>query len=235
MELIGVYEIASLAGVSPQAVSNWVTRKYISQAVGATRQRACLGRGGNTFLARAGEPDPRYKTKEQRNEELCRRHRIHAQRDHDCAGWETMSYMTQSDNRIVCGRFTEHINPKAPYEILVGDLPKVRRKAEALAAQGGTIPVFMKERQIAGSIAGQCKSSGSKPTRTPYKSPRAWTSERQGHRDPDVSGGALAPLPRTQGDVDGPHAHRKATFGAECRMTTRMRWLRGKHSPTQRS
>ena len=61
-------------------------------------------------------------------------------------GGETMSYLPQSDNRIVCGRFKkEDMNPKAPYEILVGDLPKVRRKAEALAAQGGTIPVFLKE------------------------------------------------------------------------------------------
>jgi hypothetical protein len=37
------------------------------------------------------------------------------------------------------------MNTGAPYQILVGDPPRVQRKAEKLAAQSGTIPVFIKQ------------------------------------------------------------------------------------------
>ena len=46
----------------------------------------------------------------------------------------------------VCGRFTSSMNPDAPHEILVGESPVIQRKAERLAAQGGHLPVFLKER-----------------------------------------------------------------------------------------
>lgn len=55
-----------------------------------------------------------------------------------------MSYLPQKGSRIVCGRFTSEMNPEAPERVLVGNPPKVQRKAELLAAQGGVLPIFMK-------------------------------------------------------------------------------------------
>ena len=71
----------------------------------------------------------------------------YAMRDiHGVIGGDTMSYLPQSGGRIVGGRFKKgEMNPNAPYQIIVGDLPQVRRKAELLASQAGTIPVFLKE------------------------------------------------------------------------------------------
>jgi hypothetical protein len=60
-------------------------------------------------------------------------------------GGDNMSYLPETGGRIVCGRFTTDMNPKAPERVLVGDRPRVKRKAELLAQQGGTLPVFMKE------------------------------------------------------------------------------------------
>lgn len=61
-------------------------------------------------------------------------------------GGDQISYLPQVAGRIVCGRFkTSDMNPNAPYEILVGDLPRVTRKAQILGAQAGPIPVFLKE------------------------------------------------------------------------------------------
>jgi hypothetical protein len=57
---------------------------------------------------------------------------------------EVQSYLPQFDGVIVCGRFSLDMNPNAPYEVLVGDLPKVVRKAELLVQQGHAIPVFIK-------------------------------------------------------------------------------------------
>lgn len=64
----------------------------------------------------------------------------------DQLGGEMMSFLPRKDGRIVCGRFRQApFNPNAPYEILVGNLPKVRAHLDMLLAQGGTIPVFVKE------------------------------------------------------------------------------------------
>jgi hypothetical protein len=60
-------------------------------------------------------------------------------------GGDCMSYLPQVGTRVVCGRFTPAMNPNAPYEILVGDPPKVQRKAELLATQRGMLPVFLKD------------------------------------------------------------------------------------------
>ena len=146
MELMGLYEIATLAGVSPQAVSNWVTRKanfpkpLAQLASGPVWDGAAI----RSWLEQESLiPGTKQRSKGMKNFVVGTEYTLNAITT--ALGGETMSYLPQSDNRIVCGRFTEHMNPKAPYEILVGDLPKVRRKAEALAAQGGTIPVFMKE------------------------------------------------------------------------------------------
>lgn len=60
-------------------------------------------------------------------------------------GGDNMSYLPATGGRIVCGRFTTVMNPNAPERVLVGDRPRVKRKAELLAQQGGTLPVFMKQ------------------------------------------------------------------------------------------
>ncbi len=61
-------------------------------------------------------------------------------------GGEPVSYLPQRAGRIVCGRFKAGaMNPNAPYEVLVGNSPRVARKAELLASQGESIPVFIKE------------------------------------------------------------------------------------------
>lgn len=54
------------------------------------------------------------------------------------------TYLPQSKQTILCGCFTTIMNPEAPQCILVGNVPKVITKAERLATQGGSIPVFMK-------------------------------------------------------------------------------------------
>jgi hypothetical protein len=59
---------------------------------------------------------------------------------------EMMSFLPVHAGRIVCGRFRKApYNANAPYEVLVANHPKVRNHAERLVAQGGVIPVFVKE------------------------------------------------------------------------------------------
>lgn len=65
---------------------------------------------------------------------------------HAIVGGDMMSYLAQREGRIVAGKFKKgDMNPNAPYQVLVGNLPRVRKKAELLAAQRGSIPVFLKE------------------------------------------------------------------------------------------
>ncbi len=54
------------------------------------------------------------------------------------------TYLPQSRQTILCGCFTTVLNPEAPECVLVGDGPRILSKAEKLAAQGGSIPVFLK-------------------------------------------------------------------------------------------
>lgn len=136
-ELMGLQEIAQVAGVSSQAVGNWVQRKLDFPRPIATLAngsiwdgaeiRAWLEQGqvGRTNLVRGSV----YTLRE-----------IAA-----TLGGETQSYLPQRDGRIVCGRFTPEMNNRLPYEVLVGDLPRVRQKAELLARQVEPIPVFIKQ------------------------------------------------------------------------------------------
>ena len=54
------------------------------------------------------------------------------------------TYLPQSQQTILCGCFTTTMNPDAPECVLVGNSPRIMAKAEKLAAQGGSIPVFLK-------------------------------------------------------------------------------------------
>lgn len=145
MELLGVHEIANLAGVSPQAVSNWmnrhtnfprpVTRLASGPVWVAGPVRRWLGEMG--LLIEAAEED-----KSMSEFTIGREYSLAEIRA--ALGGETMSYLPQRGGRIVCGRFTKEMNPDAPLRVLVGDPPKVQRKAELMASQGGRLPIFMK-------------------------------------------------------------------------------------------
>lgn len=145
MELLGVQEIAKLAGVSPQAVSNWLNRhpdfpqpvaRLASGPVwmAAPVRRWLVDMG---FLINAAEE------REQMSDFTIGREYSMAE-IRAVLGGETMSYLPQHGSRIVCGRFTKEMNPDAPLRVLVGDPPKVQRKAELMARQGGRLPIFMK-------------------------------------------------------------------------------------------
>ena len=146
MELMGLYEIANLAGVTPQAVSNWVKRKMDFPKPVATLASGPVweGKAVRAWLGTLHSSNTRSKGAFM-SEFVVDQEYTHADIV-SALGGDTVSYLPQSEGRIVGGRFKAgKINPNAPYEILVGDLPRVRQKAELLAAQGGTIPVFMKE------------------------------------------------------------------------------------------
>jgi hypothetical protein len=145
MELMGTFEVARLAGVSAQAVSNWMVRRAdfptpMAQLAsgpvwdGAVMRRWLIRNGlmvGNDSAS--AEMDSFAVGREYTLAEI-----------RAVLGGETMSYLPQRGSRIVCGRFTTGMNPDAPEKVLVGDPPKVQRKAELLAQQRGILPIFMK-------------------------------------------------------------------------------------------
>jgi hypothetical protein len=146
MEIMGLYEIAVLAGVTPQAVSNWMARKP-----DFPRPMATLASGpvwdGSVVRAWLGSERsmPSKATREKAMKKFVVGDEYTLDAIVSALGGDTMSYLPQSKGRIVGGRFTTNMNPNAPYQILVGDRPQVRRKAELLAAQEGTLPVFLKQ------------------------------------------------------------------------------------------
>lgn len=71
-----------------------------------------------------------------------RRYQIHL-----ALGGELQTYLPQHRGKIVCGCFKPNLDPRAPYEILVENAPKVKEKAQILCKQGGTIPVFLKRQK----------------------------------------------------------------------------------------
>lgn len=146
MEIVGIFEIANMAGVTPQAVSNWLSRKPDFPKPMATLASGPVwdGKTIRAWLRRERAPGGKT-TREGAMKELQVGREYTLDEVVATVGGDTMSYLPQSKGRIVAGRFTANMNPKAPYQILVGDKPQVRRKAELMASQEGTIPVFMKE------------------------------------------------------------------------------------------
>ncbi len=145
MELMGLYEIAKAAGVTPQAVSNWVARKpdfpkpLTQLASGAVWD----GRVVRTWLKEqqlvSSEPTRR---REMHQFVVGQEYSFNAIAK--VFGGQSFGYLPQVGSRIVCGRFTIEMNPHAPYEVLVGDPPDVLRRAQTLLQQGGVIPIFIK-------------------------------------------------------------------------------------------
>mgnify|MGYP001163345183 FL=1 len=63
---------------------------------------------------------------------------------HDLLGGGVQSYLPRRDGRVVCGCFTQTLNPTAPDVVLVGDRPHVIRDAKLFATQQYPVPVFIK-------------------------------------------------------------------------------------------
>jgi predicted DNA-binding transcriptional regulator AlpA len=137
LELFGLQEIARLAGVSAQAVSNWVQRKPDFPQPIATLASGSIWKGSDIRA---------WLERDQVHSTSFLRGKVYALRQITATlGGETQSYLPQRDGRILCGRFTVEMNNRLPYEVLVGDLPRVRHKAQLLALQAEPIPVFIKQ------------------------------------------------------------------------------------------
>lgn len=55
------------------------------------------------------------------------------------------TYLAKRNGRIVCATLTREHNPRAPEVLLVGNKAKNMERGELFCAQGGPIPVFIKE------------------------------------------------------------------------------------------
>jgi len=64
---------------------------------------------------------------------------------HDVLGGGVQSYLPRRDGRVVCGCFTQTLNPTAPDVVLVGNRPHVLRDAKLFAAQRYPVPIFIKQ------------------------------------------------------------------------------------------
>ena len=147
MELMGLYEIARVAGVTPQAVSNWVARKPDFPKPLAVLASGAVWDGPTVraWLARR-QLLPHETAQRQTLDQFTRGQEYPFNAITEVLGGQSFGYLPQVGSRIVCGRFRMEMNPRAPYEILVGDPPGVFDKAELLVKQAGVIPVFIKAR-----------------------------------------------------------------------------------------
>src|SRR5258708_6829387 len=145
MDLMGLYEIAQAARVTPQAVSNWVARKpdfpepLAQLASGAVWD----GRVIRAWLLQQ-QLVTSAPARRREMHQFVVGHEYTFNAIAEVFGGQSFGYLPQVGSRIVCGRFTMEMNPHAPYEVLVGDPPGVLRRAEMLVEQGGVIPVFIK-------------------------------------------------------------------------------------------
>lgn len=64
---------------------------------------------------------------------------------HDVLGGGVQSYLPRREGRVVCGCFTQALNPTAPDVVLVSDRPHVIRDAKIFASQQYPVPVFIKQ------------------------------------------------------------------------------------------
>lgn len=143
---MGLNEIATAAGVSPQAVSNWRNRADLPEPLTTLASGPIWdGRAVRAWLKATGRLLDQAARDIRMNAFIEDHEYTHAQVV-AAIGGEPQSYLPQSNGRIVGGRFKkDDMNPKAPAEVIVGNLPRVSRKAEMIATQEGAIPVFLKE------------------------------------------------------------------------------------------
>ncbi|MCX7175607.1 MAG: hypothetical protein NT159_17105 [Proteobacteria bacterium] len=145
MELVGISEIAALASSTRSAISNWVARDPSFPKPVA--DLAC----GQIWNKRTIELwlENNHHLRETEVSAIANL-QIEQVYTHDfiCKvfGGDAKggTYLPQSQQSILCGCFTTTLNPEAPECVLVGNGPRILAKAEKLAVQGGSIPVFLK-------------------------------------------------------------------------------------------
>lgn len=142
MDLVGLAEIAEMAGVSRQAVTNWTARHdsfpepLARLAAGPVWQRADIAAWLEAQGLSGGKPRTRF-----------RKGAVYTHADLiEAFGGEVKGgiFLPTREGRIVCGCIATEMNPEAPECVLIGDKPRVVARAEKMADQGGTIPIFVK-------------------------------------------------------------------------------------------
>src|SRR5262245_60288426 len=73
---------------------------------------------------------------------------------HEAVGGEVQSYLPRHRGRVVCGCFTQTLNPPAPDIVLVGNAPNVIKSAKQFAGQSEAVPVFLKQKSNAWEYVG---------------------------------------------------------------------------------
>lgn len=145
MELVSLAEIAEMAGVTRQAVANWTARHasfpapLARLAAGPIWERASVAQ----WLETQGL------TQDKGSRMKFRKGSIYSHANLiEAFGGEVKGgiFLPTRDGRIVCGCFTTEMNPEAPECVLIGDKPRVVARAEKMAEQGGSIPIFIKRR-----------------------------------------------------------------------------------------
>jgi hypothetical protein len=145
MELVGTSEIAEIASCSRSAVSNWVTRDPSFPK--SVADLAC-GQIWNKEEITAWLSANNYLNGNQKNAVAGLEVGKSYTHDFICKTFggdaKSGTYLPQSQQTILCGCFTNSMNPEAPEVVLVGNGPRIIGKAEKLKTQGGAIPVFIK-------------------------------------------------------------------------------------------
>jgi hypothetical protein len=144
MEPVGIAEIAEIANVTGQAVSNWYARDasfpkpIAALACGVIwdRDQIIEWLSANRKLPVSGNQSVTHQFK---------KGQFYAHNEiNDVFGGNPNTYLRLRAGRITCGCFNVALNPNAPIEILVGIGPQIERSAEILIKQEGAIPVFVK-------------------------------------------------------------------------------------------
>lgn len=144
MDLVGLAEIADMAGVSRQAVTNWTARHdsfpepLARLAAGPVWKRNDIA----AWLEAQGLVGA------EKSKFQFRKGAIYTHADLiDAFGGEVKGgiFLPSNGGRIVCGCITTEMNPDAPECILVGNRPRVVARARKMANQGGSIPIFVKQ------------------------------------------------------------------------------------------
>ena len=64
---------------------------------------------------------------------------------HSMFGGSTQWFLPRANSKVVCACLTLRLNPKAPFEILVGCGVEKEKSAELLSHQTNPIPIFIKQ------------------------------------------------------------------------------------------
>lgn len=98
---------------------------------------------------------------------------------HASLGGSIQSYLPTASGRVVCACLRRDINPEAPFVILVGNGAKIKQAGALLAAQPGTIPVFIKQSTGAWTYSGlfRVRRSSQLPADTKHRAVAAFRAD----------------------------------------------------------